>query len=330
MNEAQSGVCDELPAMVFQLDAGRRILSVNRAVASQLGFDRASLVGLAFDDIVRDAGAGFHTLDTADGGRRRAVVAHAAPDAKGRSVVTAIMFPAAADAGQDAKLAALGQLAHHVVHELNQPLSVIRMAIGTARRKLSVGDEVDADFIDAKLERIDSQCVRAAAIVEYLRVFVPRNRAIDVQLDVNRAVENAVGMTVPKFRKLNSNLETRLGKACRVMGNEMHIEPALLCVLGEIHDRLQATGGGRPANVDVHTAPVGDDRVEIVVSDSAGARAAAAGEAGSSITLGMGIDLARELVAELGGTLDAIPGESGMTYRISLPVTNAAGDAGRQ
>lgn len=319
MNMPGAGPPDDIAALIFRLDAQRIIRWVNEAAAAALGHSAPDLAGIGFDEIASVDAHGVHVFRTAAGPPLATLVAESPPDAAGCVSITAIPVPPAADVAQDAKLAALGELAHHVVHELNQPLSVIRMAIGTARRKLSAGGELDADFIDAKLQRIDNQCVRAAAIVESMRVFVPRNHSVRVALDVNRAVDNAVGMTAPKFRKLNAEVTTKFGEPRRVIGNEMHIEPALLCVLGEIHDRVAAARHERPAAVEVRTAPIRDDTVEIVFTDAAG-RPRGPVAATTGIALGMGLALARELVGEMGGRLDIEPGESGMIYRFSLPV----------
>ncbi len=314
---------DGLAAMVFGIDADGIVRSVNEAAAAALGRSRADVVGTRFGEFARADTGAVTVFDTADGARLSAVVARSTSAPDGLQWLTAIPV-GPPDENQDAKLAALGGLAHHVVHELNQPLSVIRMAIGTTRRRLTAGGEIDAGFIDSKLERMDSQCVRAAAIVECMRVFVPRNRTLNVALEVNRAVENAVAMTAPRFRKLNVEVGLQLGDAVQVLGNEMHIEPALLCVLGEIHDRVAAAGHERPAGVTVRTAAVGSELVEIVLSDAAGPSTADA-SAPSSVSLGMGRTLAESLAVELGGRLDVSPGDAGMTYRFSLPASRDAG-----
>lgn len=324
MNAHDADPFDGIAAMVFGVDADGVVRSVNAAAIEALGRSRADLVGSPFDDFAVPGDGGMTLFATAAGDRVPALVARSGSAGEGVELVTAISVESPPDDTQDAKLAALGGLAHHVVHELNQPLSVIRMAIGTTRRRLSSGGELDAEFIDAKLERIDTQCVRAAAIVECMRVFVPRNRKLTVSLDVNRAVENAVAMTAPRFRKLNVEIGMELGDAARVVGNEMHIEPALLCVLGEIHDRVAASGGDRSAGVKIRTGTSGNDFVEILLADAAGAPTGDAAWA-SAMSLGMGRALAESLAVELGGRLDCSPVDDGMHYRFILPASRDAG-----
>ena len=77
---------------------------------------------------------------------------------------------AAAQIIQASKLATLGEMSTSVAHELNQPLNVIRMAAGNSHRKISTGT---ADFLhlNDKLQRIEEQTARAAAIIDHMRMF---------------------------------------------------------------------------------------------------------------------------------------------------------------
>jgi len=64
------------------------------------------------------------------------------------------------------RMATLGEMAATVVHELRQPLQVIKLACGSAR------DEVhDTTFVLRKLDRIESQIGRADDIIEDLRIY---------------------------------------------------------------------------------------------------------------------------------------------------------------
>ncbi|MFT7674342.1 MAG: PAS domain S-box-containing protein, partial [Gammaproteobacteria bacterium] len=77
---------------------------------------------------------------------------------------------AAAQIIQSSKLATLGEMATSVAHELNQPLNVIRMAAANGRRKISNGT-ADLEYLNDKLERIEEQTARAAAIIDHMRMF---------------------------------------------------------------------------------------------------------------------------------------------------------------
>lgn len=55
------------------------------------------------------------------------------------------------------------------LHELRQPLNVIGLATGNLRSALSPGlSREQADYLSAKLDRIDEQVARVAALADQL------------------------------------------------------------------------------------------------------------------------------------------------------------------
>lgn len=312
-------------AVVLRVDHSGSISDVNGAVTSVLGFGPEDLVGRPLDELLTEKAGGYVELATGAGGSLHAVAA-VNEDGAG-SEWTLVLLPEAIDPGYSVKLRVLGDLAHHVVHEINQPLSVMRMAIGTTRRKLQQSPAPDMAFVDSKLERLDQQCTRAAAITETLRMFVPRDRDRWVRLSVNRAIDNAVRMASPVFRMRNVVLEPALDRECEVMGNEMHLEPALLCVLGHVHGRLAAGDEGAAPRVDIRSRRDGNE-IEIVIEDDAGAGDVDQFDMakGSPLALGMNLALAHELARELGGRLDIDSTETGTRYGFRFPVAAEAAD----
>jgi C4-dicarboxylate-specific signal transduction histidine kinase len=85
-------------------------------------------------------------------------------------VITATKV-AQSQAIQAPKLATLGEMATSVAHEINQPLSVIRLAAENIKRKLEKDADLDFSTIQAKAERIIQQTERAASIVDHMRMF---------------------------------------------------------------------------------------------------------------------------------------------------------------
>ncbi|MFT7675935.1 MAG: nitrogen-specific signal transduction histidine kinase, partial [Gammaproteobacteria bacterium] len=94
---------------------------------------------------------------------------------------------------QSSKLATLGEMATSVAHELNQPLNVIRMASGNVRRKLSKGT-ADPEYLNDKLERIEEQTARAAAIIDHMRMFGREANENPEPIDARNVVTNALDL----------------------------------------------------------------------------------------------------------------------------------------
>ncbi|MBT6211715.1 MAG: GAF domain-containing protein, partial [Woeseia sp.] len=94
---------------------------------------------------------------------------------------------------QSSKLATLGEMATSVAHELNQPLNAIRMAAGNSRRKISNGT-ADSEYLNGKLNRIEEQTARAAAIIDHMRMFGRKAEEDPAEVDPRKVVTNALDL----------------------------------------------------------------------------------------------------------------------------------------
>ena len=94
---------------------------------------------------------------------------------------------------QASKLATLGEMATSVAHELNQPLSIIRMAAENSRRKMS-RENVAVEYLTDKLQRIEEQTARAAAIIDHMRMFGREATEEPALIDPRNVVTNALDL----------------------------------------------------------------------------------------------------------------------------------------
>ena len=63
------------------------------------------------------------------------------------------------------------------LHDLQQPLNVIRLASGNIRARLVPQLlEEEANYLNEKLDRIDNQVLRAANQIEELRTLIPQSK----------------------------------------------------------------------------------------------------------------------------------------------------------
>ncbi len=343
------GLVDRLGIIVLAVDANGRVVEFNRTAAALPGLATDSPGGVPLEELVFHADGQVGVGSFArflDGGRQHAVIRLSV--GQGRSMAVLFGEPVALqggtgeelrvlsgvpisdqqalrlDAEVSAKLGVLGSLAHHVVHELNQPLSVIRMATGTTRRKLAMG-QADSRYLDDKLARIDEQCLKAAEIVEYMRVYVPRDHKSRVLHDIRRCVSNAIALITPRYRKRNVTLHAELGDvALPLEANEMQLEPIFLGVLDFVEKRISEGAGG---SVEVVAANVGEV-AQIRFEDMSGALEAEAIEKlfvrsdmpGAS-ALGMGLSLSRDLARESGGDLEISNAPMGLRFVVTLPLS---------
>ena len=86
-----------------------------------------------------------------------------------------------------------GEMATSVAHELNQPLNVIRMSAGNAKLRIDRG-AADPVYLEDKLQRIETQTLRAAGIIERLRSYGRKESGDDQDVDLIDAIRLAIGM----------------------------------------------------------------------------------------------------------------------------------------
>ncbi len=174
---------------------------------------------------------------------------------------------------QSSKMATLGEMATSVAHELNQPLSVIRMAAGNIRQRLSKGI-VDPKYLSEKLLRIEEQTTRAAHIIDHMRMFGREAKEPAESIDPRNAVKRALDLMGEQLRLAGIEIVTVLPEDCAcVLGHVIQLEQVLLNLLTNalhaitksegmakitlqvfeegnvIHITTQDTGGGIPSDV---------------------------------------------------------------------------------
>ena len=150
---------------------------------------------------------------------------------------------AAAQIIQASKLATLGEMATSVAHELNQPLSVIRMAAGNSRRKMNRGTAGRAYLID-KLKRIEEQTARAAAIIDHMRMFGREALEAPELVDPRDVVKSALSLMGEQLRLDGIKVSTEFTKDCpSVLGHSIQMEQVILNFLTNSRDAVAERDG---------------------------------------------------------------------------------------
>lgn len=128
---------------------------------------------------------------------------------------------AQADLVQAEKLAALGHMSAAIAHEVNQPLSAIRMSAESARMLLQRGDPDEAA---STMSRISDLAARAAAITSHLRAFArkggPQAR---IAFPVDVALQKALALSAERIASDGIRLELDL-QPVRAMGSPLPFE----------------------------------------------------------------------------------------------------------
>jgi C4-dicarboxylate-specific signal transduction histidine kinase len=236
---------------------------------------------------------------------------------------------------QASKLATLGEMATSVAHELNQPLNVIRMAADNCRRKVSTGT-ADTEYLYGKLCRIEQQTVRAAAIIDHMRMFGRKAEEDPAPVDPRKVVTNSLNLMGEQLRLAGIELVTELAEDCPfVLGHTIQLEQVLLNLLTNARDAIVQREGEAKITLRVF---FDDEGVQICTEDTGGGIPEeilprifepffTTKEMGKGT--GLGLSVGYGIIRDMNGTIVVENIDNGARFKILLPSVRRIGKTKR-
>lgn len=240
---------------------------------------------------------------------------------------------AQAELVQAGKLAALGQLAAGVGHELNQPLAAIRSYAHNGRKLIGLGRVEEAE---GNLAKIADLTARMANITNHLKRFARRPDSRLGAVELGPVIQGALSLFGNRLREEAVEVELALpdadsasGAPLRVRAEEVRLEQVLVNLLS---NALDAVAGAPVRRIQIRAEAVGGgeegDAVRIEVRDSGpGIAADPVGQIFDPFFttkpvgtgLGLGLSISYNIVRDFGGVLSvAESGPDGTAFVLSL------------
>ena len=163
---------------------------------------------------------------------------------------------------QAAKLAALGQVAAGVGHELNQPLAAIRSYAHNGRILINSGRHVEAN---ANLEKISELTSRMANISNHLKRFARRPHAVLSAVELAVVVDRALSLFTLRLREEDIEVVIEVESGLRVRAEEVRLEQVFVNLLSNALDAMRGLDDCR-LTVSATTLPNGT--VDVRVADT--------------------------------------------------------------
>ena len=230
------------------------------------------------------------------------------------------LLSAQEELARSSKLAALGQLAASVTHELGQPISALKNHLFAAE----IGNEITSPETLSNLRRLVD---RMESISKQLRFFAGKGGDQYTETDMASVIDVALGLVRHDLDAADVILDwTKPVKPCLVLGNRLQLEQVMVNLL---RNALNAVKDHSPAQIDI-TCLAQRNCVAVTVSDNGSGLQGQALETlqepfystrSSGEGMGLGLAITTEIVRAHGGDVSADdrPG-GGASFTVSVPI----------
>lgn len=227
------------------------------------------------------------------------------------------------------RLAVIGQATATIMHEINQPLSVIALSAENGLLDLEAGGS--ADQVAARLQRISAQVRRLRRVIDHVRTVTRPVPAPASVFDVADLIAETIVLAGTRIAAagLSVTIDVQAGLAPLRLPREP-LEQVLLNIIVNACDAYQdAPAGSRPLAI---SAGMRGDALLITLEDRAGGIPDAVLKRmfepffttrPPNQGTGIGLTISRLAITEMGGTLTACNRDGGAAFVIRLPLDPA-------
>lgn len=212
------------------------------------------------------------------------------------------------------RLATLGMLAGGMAHAINNPLTYVLLNLDQLERMLPTLGRDPAQRADAErlLEQAFSNAERVADLVRRMRAFSRPDEQASVT-SVREALDSAIAIVGHELRH-RGRLVTELADAPPVVAPPARLEQAFLNLL--LHAAQSLPDDGREAEVRIRLG-TSDGRVFVEMTHPTGDEHPEPG--GEPLQATIGLAICRDLMTQLGGSLEADERGDEVIHRVWLP-----------
>ena len=165
---------------------------------------------------------------------------------------------------QTAKLAVLGQLSAGINHELNQPLTAIRVFSDNALTFLARNN---LNAVENNLQQISHLGRHMGDIVARFKVFARKGEVNQGAVSLHHAIQAAASIMASQIKENNIQLSLPEERSIFVTADMVFLEQVLVNLLSNAIDAVNENAATDPAiSIDVHV--IANQRVLIKVKDS--------------------------------------------------------------
>ena len=224
------------------------------------------------------------------------------------------------------KMASIGLLTAGIAHEINNPLFVIRGYLDVIQDSLDRGGVSGEELVDIT-KKLDTASKSIAKLVSGIKTYIRIETTDPVPIELNSAVQESIDLVSFLYKQDGIELQSDLhAEFVMIQGNIGKLQQVLMNLLSNARDAMEQSSN---KVISVQTR-VEDEQAVIEVSDTGQGikpknlekvfrRGYTTKPVGKGS--GMGLDLVRRLVGDMGGSISVeSDGASGTTFTLIFPV----------
>lgn len=254
-------IFNNIPNPVFVLDPdSHRILDCNQSVEAVYGFAQSEIISRSFLDFFMDEDKTHYEFNLnkareinqvkhlGKNGSIRFVNIRISPtEFLGQHVLLVTVsditkrLEAEQQLSQASKLATLGEMATGVAHELNQPLTVIKMASNFFMKKVAQKEPIPTEILHNMSEKISNNIDRANRIINHMREFARKSDMRLEKVQVNEVMERAYEIFSQQLKLRQIEVVWEIQKNLPViMADAGRLEQVVINLLVNARDGIEA------------------------------------------------------------------------------------------
>lgn len=233
---------------------------------------------------------------------------------------------------QVGRLNTMGEMTASIAHEMNQPLTAISMYAQTSLRLLDQ-PEPDLEKIRAALEKLNTQALRAGAVIERIQRFVSNEEGQRERVDLTQLVSELELLIAADARMHSISLEFEFAsKLPQVECDPIQIQQVAINLIRNSIDAIEGCDA-QHGNIIRVVIEQDDQHIVLSVNDCGGGISAAqqdkiftAFHSTKKNGMGMGLSICRSIVEAHGGKLTFQNNDrNGCTFEMRLPLEDSNG-----
>jgi two-component system, LuxR family, sensor kinase FixL len=223
------------------------------------------------------------------------------------------------------RLAAMGQIASIIAHELNQPLAAVVNYVEGCRSLLESSEITDAGLIRDALAQVSQQALHAGQILRRVRGFIGRRSCERERVNIADLLHQASTLAIVGAKPNSSTVSVRSNGAPQfVVGDKTQLQQV---VFNLVRNAVEAMQESEQRELLLATASSENNMVEVSIADTGpGIDEEIRSQLFEPFVttkrngMGIGLSLCRTIIEAHGGQLWAEPSPNGGTvFRFTLP-----------